>query len=173
MKRTKWTIVVLVIGCFLTGCAEMNQTTMASSSPVMDRIAARGELRVGISGDMPPMNLLTKDDKIIGMDADVAAMVAEAMGARLNLQRIEFNGLLPALESGRILSGEALRKAQVIEVGRLRLGGLSAVPDAPSGHVSIRPGVELTPEVQQAIRDWAATRPAALGLPLRTRRGRL
>lgn len=102
MKRTKWTIVVLVIGCFLTGCAEMNQATRASSSPVMDRIAARGELRVGISGDMPPMNLLTKDDKIIGMDADVAAMVAEAMGARLNLQRIEFNGLLPALESGRI-----------------------------------------------------------------------
>jgi len=102
VKRTKWMIVVLMIGCFLAGCAEMNQTTKASSSPVMDRIAARGELKVGVSGDMPPMNMATKDDKIIGMDVDLAAMIAEAMGVKLSLQRIDFKGLLPALESGSI-----------------------------------------------------------------------
>ena len=102
MKRAKWMIVVLMIGCFLAGCAEMNQTTKASSSPVMDRVISRGELRVGVSGDMPPMNLLTKDDKVIGMDVDVATMIAEAMGVKLSLQRIDFKGLLPALESGSI-----------------------------------------------------------------------
>jgi polar amino acid transport system substrate-binding protein len=87
---------------FLIGCAELNQTTKPSSSPVMDRIVSRGELRVGISGDMPPMNLLTKDDKVIGLDVDLAAMIAEALGVRLNLQRIDFSGLLPALESEKI-----------------------------------------------------------------------
>ena len=102
MEKSKWVIVALMIGCFLAGCAEMNQTTKPSSSPVMDRIVSRGELRVGVSGDMPPMNLLTKDDKVIGMDVDVATMIAEAMGVKLNLQRIDFKGLLPALESGSI-----------------------------------------------------------------------
>lgn len=103
MKKTKWTMVVLMIGCLLAaGCAEMNQTTKASPSPVMDRITSRGELRVGISGDMPPMNLLTKEDKVIGMDVDLATMIADAMGVRLSVQRIDFNSLLPALESGRI-----------------------------------------------------------------------
>jgi len=102
VKKVKWTVVALMIGFLLAGCAEMNQTTKASSSPVMDRIVSRGELRVGVSGDMPPMNLLTKDDKVIGMDVDVATMIAEAMGVKLSLQRIDFNGLLPALESGRI-----------------------------------------------------------------------
>jgi len=102
VEKSKWVIVALMIGCFLAGCAEMNQTTKASSSPVMDRIVSRGELRVGVSGDMPPMNLLTKDDKVIGMDVDVATMIAEAMGVKLNLQRIDFKGLLPALESGSI-----------------------------------------------------------------------
>jgi ABC-type amino acid transport substrate-binding protein len=102
VKKARWIIVALLIGCFLAGCAETNQTTKSSSSPVMDRIVARGELRVGISGDMPPMNLLTKDDKIIGMDVDVATMIADAMGVRLSLQRIDFKGLLPALESGSI-----------------------------------------------------------------------
>jgi polar amino acid transport system substrate-binding protein len=95
-------ILALMIGCLLAGCAEMNQTTKASSSPVMDRIIFRGELRVGVSGDMPPMNLLTKDEKVIGMDVDLAAMIAEAMGVKLNLQRFDFAGLLPALESGSI-----------------------------------------------------------------------
>jgi polar amino acid transport system substrate-binding protein len=102
VKKAKWIIVALVIGCLMAGCAEMNQTTKTSSSPVMDRIVSRGELRGGISGDMPPMNLLTKDDKIIGVDVDLATMIADAMGVRLNVQRIDFNGLLPALESGRI-----------------------------------------------------------------------
>jgi len=102
MKLVKWAIAAVMIGCLLAGCAEMNQATRASSSPVMDRIAARGELRVGVSGDMPPMNMATKDDKIIGMDVDLAAMIADAMGVRLNLQRIDFKGLLPALESGSI-----------------------------------------------------------------------
>jgi len=99
-KRGFW--VVLMIACLLAGCAEMNQTTKASSSPVMDRVISRGELRVGVSGDMPPMNLLTKEDKVIGMDVDLATMIAEAMGVKLNLQRIDFAGLLPALESGSI-----------------------------------------------------------------------
>ncbi len=102
MKVTKWAVVVLMIGGLLAGCAGMNQTTKASPSPVIDRVVSRGELRVGISGDMPPMNMVAKDDTIIGMDVDLAAMVAEAMGVRLNLQKIDFNGLLPALESGSI-----------------------------------------------------------------------
>jgi polar amino acid transport system substrate-binding protein len=102
VKKAKWMSVVLMIACFLAGCAEMSQTTKASPSPVMDRVISRGELRVGISGDMPPMNMLTKDDKLIGMDVDVATMIAEAMGVKLSMQRIDFKGLLPALESGSI-----------------------------------------------------------------------
>ncbi|RPJ12846.1 MAG: ABC transporter substrate-binding protein [Deltaproteobacteria bacterium] len=102
MKITRGLFALLMIACLLAGCAEMNQTTKSSSSPVMDQIISRGELRVGISGDMPPMNLLTKEDKVIGMDVDLATMIADAMGVRLSVQRIDFNGLLPALESGRI-----------------------------------------------------------------------
>ncbi len=101
MKRFTWGMVAVIVASLLAGCAELNQTTKASSSPVLDRIISRGELRVGVSGDMPPMNMLA-DDKIIGMDADLAATIAEFMGVKLNLQKIDFGGLLPALESGGI-----------------------------------------------------------------------
>jgi len=102
MQKAKGLLVVLMIACLMAGGADTGQTATASLSPVMDRVVSRGELRVGVSGDMPPMNLVTKEDKVIGMDVDVAKMIAEAMGVKLNLQRIDFSGLLPALESGSI-----------------------------------------------------------------------
>ena len=98
-------ILNLILAIFLLfGCAEMQRTSTpaAPSSPVLDRILARGELRVGMSGDMPPMNMTTREDKLIGLDADLAAIIADAMNVKPSLQRIAFAELLPALEAGRI-----------------------------------------------------------------------
>jgi polar amino acid transport system substrate-binding protein len=105
MKTTKWVVMVLILVGLAAGCAEMERTASApaiSASPVMDRIIARGELRVGVSGDMPPMNLLTKEEGIIGLDVDLATMIADALGVALRLQKTAFGELLPALEAGRI-----------------------------------------------------------------------
>jgi polar amino acid transport system substrate-binding protein len=55
-----------------------------------------------MSGDMPPLNMITKEGQIIGLDADLAKLAAEAMGVKLNVQRMAFAGLLPALEAGSI-----------------------------------------------------------------------
>jgi polar amino acid transport system substrate-binding protein len=91
-----------LIACLIAGCAQMGQMPSASSSPVIDRILSRGELKVGMSGDMAPMNMLTKEDKIIGLDADLATLISEAMGVKLSIQKMPFAGLLPALEAGSI-----------------------------------------------------------------------
>ena len=104
MKKLRLLCALAVVTSLLSGCAEMNRTPSPapSSSPVLDRILSRGELRVGMSGDMPPLNMTTKEDKIIGLDADLAAMIADAMGVKLNVQKMAFAGLLPALEAGSI-----------------------------------------------------------------------
>jgi polar amino acid transport system substrate-binding protein len=108
MKKLHFFCALAVISVLLSGCAEMNRAPSPtpapapSASPVLDRILSRGELRVGMSGDMPPLNMLNKQDKIIGLDADLAAMMADAMGVKLNVQKIAFSGLLPALEAGSI-----------------------------------------------------------------------
>jgi polar amino acid transport system substrate-binding protein len=101
MRRSVWFLVLLVVGAAV-GCAGMERTSPAGASPVLDRIAARGEVRVGVSGDMPPMNLVTRDDQVIGLDIDLATMIAQALGVELRLERIDFSGLLPALETGKI-----------------------------------------------------------------------
>lgn len=102
MRSLKWVLVVWVAVALAGGCAGMDRAGPASSSGVLDRVLARGELRVGVSGDMPPMNLVTRDNQVIGMDIDLATMIAQALGVTLRLERIDFAGLLPALEAGRI-----------------------------------------------------------------------
>lgn len=102
MKKLRRLCALAAIVGFLSGCVEMNRAPAPSTSPVLDRILFRGELRVGMSGDMPPLNMTTKEDKIIGLDADLAALMAEAMGVKLNIQKMAFAQLLPALEAGSI-----------------------------------------------------------------------
>jgi polar amino acid transport system substrate-binding protein len=104
MKKHPMILTMAMMISVLLGCANMQPTPAdsADASPILDRILSRGELRVGMSGDMPPMNMTTKEDKLIGLDADLAAIIADAMNVKLSLQPIPFSELLPALEAGRI-----------------------------------------------------------------------
>ena len=104
MKKLNLLCALAVIVSLLSGCAEMNRapSTAPSASPVLDRIVSRGELRIGMSGDMPPLNMTTKENKIIGLDANLAEMIADAMGVKLKVHKMAFAVLLPALEAGSI-----------------------------------------------------------------------
>ncbi|MGW8303885.1 MAG: transporter substrate-binding domain-containing protein, partial [Desulfobacterales bacterium] len=103
MKMKKWTILFLSLLLFLGGCAQMNSNTAkASASPVIDRILQRGELAVGMTGNMPPLNMTSKEGELIGYEVDLARAMAKAMGVRAKLTVIPFAELLPALQAGKI-----------------------------------------------------------------------
>jgi polar amino acid transport system substrate-binding protein len=104
MKVMKTLLFLLLAVFLLIGCAEMQktQTTARPVSPVLDRILQRGALVVGTSGRMPPMSMVTRDNRLIGMEIDMARAVAGAMGVELKLEIVPFAELLPALETGRI-----------------------------------------------------------------------
>ena len=57
---------------------------------------------MGISGDQPPLNATTNDGKIIGLEPDIATLMAYAMGVKLRIAGMPFADLLPALKSGKI-----------------------------------------------------------------------
>jgi len=109
------TIVLLVAGTF--------QLTMAADTPrvapVLDRILAKKELLVGTAADMPPLNMTLKDGKIVGMEIDLARMLADSLGVKLTLKPIVFNDLIPALEAGQIdlvMSGMTVTPARNVKV---------------------------------------------------------
>lgn len=91
----------------LAGCqpSEKPQATPAAKAdptPVLSRIAQRGELVVGMTGDMPPFNMRDKQGQVIGFEADIARYVAEGMSVKLRIEAMDFAELIPALESGKI-----------------------------------------------------------------------
>ncbi len=96
--------IALVVG-FL-GVARAGDATRVA--PVLDRILAKKELVVGTAADMPPLNMTLKDGKIVGMEVDIATLMANSIEVKLTLKPMPFNDLLPALEAGQldlILSG--------------------------------------------------------------------
>lgn len=74
----------------------------ASAGPIIDKIVKRGELIVGTSGDYPPLTVKTTSGKLIGIDIDLATIIANEMGVKLKVVQIPFNELLSVLKSGKI-----------------------------------------------------------------------
>jgi polar amino acid transport system substrate-binding protein len=136
MKKLLTYLVVLTSIFMLTACAGMQST--ASKSPVLDRIALNGELVVGTAASMPPLNMTTKDGKIIGLDIDLAQAMADSMGVKLRLEPMQFNELLPALEVGKIdmiLSGMTItpkRNMKVAFVGPYFRSGKAILTKLPT-----------------------------------------
>lgn len=107
MTMKKLTLVIISLLVFLIGCAQTNSNTAnasasASASPVIDRIQQRGQLVVGMTGNMPPLNMTTKEGELIGYEVDLARAMAAAMGVKAKMEIIPFGELLPALQSGKI-----------------------------------------------------------------------
>jgi polar amino acid transport system substrate-binding protein len=103
MRKTVviWTL-ILIFG-LLTGCAQMQtQSTQTDPAPVLNRIKQRGELILGTAGNMPPMNMINKDGNIMGFEIDLARYLADSMDVKLNVKKIQFSDLLPALRSGQV-----------------------------------------------------------------------
>lgn len=79
-------------------------TSVAATGKLAD-IKKAGTLVVGTSADYPPFEfhkLQDGQDKIMGADIDIAQQIANKIGVKLQIQDMDFDGLLPALESGKI-----------------------------------------------------------------------
>jgi polar amino acid transport system substrate-binding protein len=95
MKKTvRVATLVIVMICLFAG--------LASAGTVMDRILKNNKLVVGITGTQPPLNVTTKDGKIIGFDADMANAISANLGVELKLSKMPFSQLLTALQNGKV-----------------------------------------------------------------------
>ena len=130
MKFIKTTIVLILALFIISGCAQLQQSTSStSSSPVLDRIQKRGELIVGTMGNMPPLNMTSKDGEIFGLEPDLARLLANAMDVKVKFVTKPFSELLPALQTGEVdmvLSGMTItpeRNLKVAFVGPYFISG--------------------------------------------------
>lgn len=77
--------------------------TMASQAraDTVEDIVQRGELRVAVQTQGPPLSFVNRDGERTGFAVELSRRLAEAMDVELVLMDYEWKGLIPALLSGK------------------------------------------------------------------------
>ena len=95
---------VLAGSMLLTGCG--GSKTADSSSDAQDSTTSTsadgGTLRMGTNATFPPYEFVGDDGSVQGIDADIAAAIADKLGMKLEITDMEFDSLIPALQSDTI-----------------------------------------------------------------------
>ena len=98
MHKLKTVSIIAIAVIVLSSCSHMRLTGHEmSTSSHLARIMQKSEFVVGTTGDMPPLNMTTKNGEVIGFE-----MMADAMGTDLKVKTMSFHELLPALELNKV-----------------------------------------------------------------------
>ncbi len=109
------------------------RASTATKSERLHRILESRELRVGLSGNQPPLNMKNRRGEIIGLEVDLVEALAQSMGLEARLVVRPFAELLPALEKGDVdlvISGMTItpeRNARVAFAGPYFISGKSVL----------------------------------------------
>lgn len=125
--------VLLAVALLILGLAG---SLAAAEAPVLKRILESGALRVGLSGNQPPMNAKSRTGEIIGLEAELAMMLAGAFGVEPKFVQKPFPELLGALKQGEVdivMSSMAItaeRSLDVSFVGPYMISGKSLLTNS-------------------------------------------
>jgi ABC-type amino acid transport substrate-binding protein len=88
------------------GSAEQQQPAPADEGgPIMTKIKETGKIILGTSADYAPYEfhkMIDGEDHIVGFDIEIAKEIAKGLGAELDIKEIAFDGLLAALQLGKV-----------------------------------------------------------------------
>lgn len=99
---------VLAGSMLLTGCGGGNtQTTDDTSADDTQQSETAentegGTLVMGTNAQFPPYEFRDENNEVAGIDADIAAAIADKLGMELEITDMAFDSLIPALQSGTI-----------------------------------------------------------------------
>ena len=93
--------------------------TQMFAKSVLDSIVSRGELRVGMEPGYMPFEMKDTKGKIIGFDVDMAKAMAKAMGVKLKIVPISWDGIIGGLLTNKydiIMSGMTITQERNLKV---------------------------------------------------------
>lgn len=79
----------------------------AGAEGAVDMIKQKGELVLGTEATFPPYEFLDENAVIVGSDIWLGQQIADALGVKLTVKDMEFNGIIPAVQAGQVDIGLA------------------------------------------------------------------
>ncbi|MEN8146822.1 MAG: transporter substrate-binding domain-containing protein [Campylobacterota bacterium] len=128
---------LLALTLVLTGC---NGAAPAPASTI-SKVQEKGELVLGTSGNMTPMTRQLENGDVVGLDIDLAKVMAAALKVKLTIKVLPLDQLATAVENGTVdvvLSNYTMtpeRNAKVAFVGPYLTSGkclITKLPDLAS-----------------------------------------
>ncbi|NRA88886.1 MAG: transporter substrate-binding domain-containing protein [Rhizobiales bacterium] len=113
MKRLQKIILTLALAMSWMTVVQANE-----QPSVLDNIVERGKLRVGV-GSFVPWAFRSKSGKYIGFEIDIANELADDMGVELELVPTAWDGIIPALLTGKfdiIIGGMTATPARNLKI---------------------------------------------------------
>jgi len=101
MHRLK-TIFVFFVVCFFPLPAHCVTPFEIYEGSVLNQAVQRNKLVVGMEVKFFPFEYADTQGKPIGFDVDLAGLIAQELGVELEIRDMEFSGLIPALQGGKI-----------------------------------------------------------------------
>lgn len=115
-----------LVAILLAACALLAATPVFSADnelakkSAINEILARGELRVGFDSGYMPFEMTDKNGNFVGFDMDMARELAKAMGVKFVPVNTDFDGIIPALLTGKIdviISGMTITQERNLKIG--------------------------------------------------------
>jgi polar amino acid transport system substrate-binding protein len=119
----------MMLGALLALAAALPLNVMAGDT--LQRVIDFKVLKVGMSGNQPPMSMTNREGGLMGFDVDIAKALADAMKVKLEIVPMPFGELISALEQNKVdivLSGLSItpeRTEKVSFVGPYMMSGKS------------------------------------------------
>lgn len=88
--------------CVVAGKARAQDTSDVQPRNTLDKIIAAGVIRVAVPNDLAPFGSADAKGKLEGYDIDVARLLAEDLGVKLDLVSVISVNRIPALMGGRV-----------------------------------------------------------------------
>ncbi|BES64879.1 ABC transporter substrate-binding protein [Gottschalkiaceae bacterium SANA] len=99
MKKVALFLAILMVAMAFAGCGAEAETSKVAA------IKEAGQLVLGTSADYPPYEfhkMVEGEDKIVGFDIMIAQKIADEMGVELVIKDMAFDGLIAALQGGKV-----------------------------------------------------------------------
>ena len=111
VKKLLYGLLCAVLVISLAACAGGNSATPTPTAPAgggsATPAAPQEKLTMGTNAFFPPYEFYDDDNKIAGIDAEIAAAIAEKLGMELVIEDMDFDVILIALETDKIDMGMA------------------------------------------------------------------
>ena len=108
----------------LAGFGTQNAALAEGDGPVMAKIKADGKLVVGTEAQYAPYEFKNLKAEFVGCDIFLAQKIADALGVKLEIIDMSFDGIIPAVQAGQVDLGIAAftntpARAEVIDFSDL------------------------------------------------------